>query len=257
MINGLSLFSGIGGLDVALSEWVKPIAYCEIDPYCQSVLLQRMQEENLPKAPIWDDIRSLDLEEIRGAIPMDIQIIYGGFPCQDISCAGTGKGLEGERSKLFFEIVRLAKEIKPKFLFLENVPTITAKSGLRVVREITSLGYDCRWCIISAASVGALHLRKRWFLLAKSQHNGSSSYPEDISKKENSKTMSLSSEREAWGNHLREYWPFASRDDWKKSVSNVYRIADGLPCKMDRFRALGNSVVPQQAKQAFKILMGL
>lgn len=83
--------------------------------------------------------------------------------------------MEGERSGLFFEIMRLAKEIKPSFLFLENVPAITGRGGLRVVREIATLGYDCRWCVISASSVGALHRRERWFLLAHAKHDGASS----------------------------------------------------------------------------------
>lgn len=169
-LRGLSLFTGIGGIDIALRDWVHPASYCEIDPYCQSVLLQRMQEGNMPKAPIWDDVRTITRDVLADLGAIDI--IYGGFPCQDISVAGHGKGLEGERSGLFFEIVRLAEEIKPTFVFLENVPAITGRGGLRVVREITSLGYDCRWCVISAASVGALHRRERWFLLGYSEHNG-------------------------------------------------------------------------------------
>ena len=168
MINGLSLFTGIGGLDVALSEYINPIAYCEIEPYCQSVILSRMQEEHLPQAPIWDDIRTLPTDQLP-----KVDIIYGGFPCQDISIAGNRKGLEGQRSGLFFEILRVAKEVKPAFIFLENVAGIISKGGLRVVREFTEMGYDCRWCVISAASVGALHQRKRWFLLGYSKYNGS------------------------------------------------------------------------------------
>ena len=82
---------------MALSEWVKPIAYCEIDPYAQAVLLSRMQDGRLHRAPIWDDIRKLDSSELIG----NIDIIYGGFPCQDVSSCGTGKGLDGERSGLW------------------------------------------------------------------------------------------------------------------------------------------------------------
>lgn len=167
MLNGLDLFTGIGGITLALRNWVKPIAYCEIEPYCQSVLLQRMSEGHLPKAPIWDDIRELSPYGL-----YHTDIIYGGFPCQDISLAGAGKGLEGKRSGLFFEIMRLVGEIKPRFIFLENVPAITSRGGTRVVREIAALGYDCRWCVISAASVGALHRRERWFLLAHAKHDG-------------------------------------------------------------------------------------
>jgi site-specific DNA-cytosine methylase len=147
------------------------MAYCEIDPYCQGVLLSRISDGKLSSAPIWDDIKSLR----SSMLPAKPDIIYGGFPCQDISVAGKGKGLEGERSGLFFEIMRLAEEIKPSFIFLENVPAITARGGLRVVREIAERGYDCRWCTLSAASVGAMHKRERWFLLAHSLHDGSSS----------------------------------------------------------------------------------
>jgi len=116
----------------------------------------------LPEAPIWDDIKTLCIQPSGNSI----DILYGGFPYQDISVAGNGKGLAGERSGLFFEIVRLAKEIKPRFLFLENVPAIRSRGGIEVLKAIAELGYDSRFCVISAASVGALHRRERWFLLA-------------------------------------------------------------------------------------------
>lgn len=170
MLNGLSLFSGIGGIDVALSKWVRPIAYCEIEPYCQGVLLSRMAENKLHMAPIWNNITSLQGWQFIGLV----DIVFGGFPCQDISVAGLGRGLEGERSGLFYEILRLCRQIRPSYIFLENVPAITSRGGRDVVREITALGYDCRWCVISAASIGALHRRERWFLLAHSKHNGTS-----------------------------------------------------------------------------------
>ena len=161
-MNGLDLFSGIGGLTIALSEWVNPIAYCENDRYAQSVLLSRMSEGLLPVAPIWDDVTTLNAS----MLPTEIEIIYGGFPCQDISVAGLGKGLEGKRSGLFFEIMRLAKEIKPAFIFLENVPAIRTRGLETVVGELSGAGYDCRWGMLSAYDVGAPHKRERWFLLA-------------------------------------------------------------------------------------------
>lgn len=160
----MDLFSGIGGITLALSEWVRPIAYCDIEPYSQQVLLSRMLEGKLPRAPIWNDVTTL-----RGTDLPKVDIIYGGFPCQDISVAGIGKGLEGKRSGLFFEIMRLAKEIKPKFLFLENVPAITSRGLETVIREINEIGYDARWCCLSAAEVGANHKRERWWLLAYSR----------------------------------------------------------------------------------------
>src|SRR3954464_11360982 len=107
MLNGLDLFSGIGGISLALSEWVRTVAYCDRDRFAQSVLLQRIYEGRLDCAPIWDDVQTL-----RGEMLPPIDIITGGFPCQDISCAGNGVGLGGSRSGLFFEIMRLAEEIK-------------------------------------------------------------------------------------------------------------------------------------------------
>lgn len=148
---------------MALEPWVRPVAYCENDRYAQSVLLSRMLENSIPVAPIWDNVRTLSKSEILA--PVDI--IYGGFPCQDISVAGTGKGLEGNRSGLFFEIVRLAQEIKPTFLFLENVPGIRTRGLREVIRALTDIGFDCRWSTLSAREVGAPHLRNRWFLLAR------------------------------------------------------------------------------------------
>lgn len=296
LLKGLSLFSGIGGLDIALREWVEPFAYCEIDPFCQSVLLQRMQKGDLPCAPIWDEIRTLSLNSSRDKSGIDI--IYGGFPCQDISVAGRGKGLGGERSGLFFEIMRLAEEIKPAFIFLENVPAITTRGGLQVVITLTEMGYDCRWCIISAASVGALHKRERWFLLAYSKYYGTfarengrcvkagvnprwrglceemfgkaertggvssdvANYgdPDSFSGfKTDSCSESIPTVESTRGRPTGQYWPFESREHWQKAVSRICRTSDGVSQQVDRLRSLGNSVVPKQAKEAFEILMGL
>ena len=159
---GLDLFSGIGGLTKALERYVRPVAYCENDRYAQAVLLSRMSSGELPRAPIWDDVRSL-----RGdMLDSSVDIIYGGFPCQDISVAGRGEGLEGQRSRLFFAVARLVSEIRPRFVFLENVSAITVRGSERVVGELCRLRYDCRWGILSASDVGANHERARWWLLA-------------------------------------------------------------------------------------------
>jgi DNA (cytosine-5)-methyltransferase 1 len=161
-VNGLDLFSGIGGIALALEPWVRPIAYCENDRYAQCVLLSRMRDKRLPVASIWDDVRTLTKDHL----PFPVDIIYGGFPCQDISTAGRGVGLGGSRSGLFFEIIRLVGELRPAFVFLENSPAIVVRGLDRVLLEFTSLGYDCRWTIVSAGEIGAPHLRERWFLLA-------------------------------------------------------------------------------------------
>lgn len=165
MLRGLDLFTGYGGLTLALKEWIKPIAYVEIEEYCQKIIAYRMAEGNLYRAPIYSDIKNVR------ALPGACDIIYGGFPCQDISVAGLRKGLEGKRSGLFFEIVRLTEEINPTFVFLENVPGIRTKGLRQVVGAFAEMGYDCRWTCLSASSVGANHQRDRWFFLA---HNNSS-----------------------------------------------------------------------------------
>ena len=163
MLNGLDLFAGIGGISLALQPWVQTVCYVEREPYAVGVLRSRIQSGDLEDAPIWDDVTTFDGEPWRGCV----DIITAGFPCQDISAAGKGAGLEGERSGLFFEVVRLAEEIQPTFIFLENVPAIRTRGLDRVGKELADLGYDCRWGVVSAAEVGAPHLRKRWWLLAR------------------------------------------------------------------------------------------
>ena len=274
-MNGLDLFSGIGGITLALQEYVRPLIYCEIDKYCQSLLLQRMQEGNLPKAPIWDDIRTLLPKEFKG-----IDIIYGGFPCQDISIAGRQKGLEGERSGLFFEILRIIDATKAPFIFLENVPNIRTKGAERVCKELAERGYDSRWCMLSARDVGARHKRERWFLLGYSNNNGSS--PAQIkegngkafcnSQKGKDETTNVertddtrvvadtSSERlqgQSESKRTQQKYPYISDSCGWTVEPNVGRMVNGLSNRVDRIKALGNSVVPLQVIEAFKILMGL
>jgi DNA (cytosine-5)-methyltransferase 1 len=262
-LNGLDLFSGIGGISLALSEWVQTIAYCECDRYAQAVLLSRMLTGDLDAAPIWDDIKTLT----RLQLP-EVDIISGGFPCQDISVAGAGVGLGGERSGLFYEIVRLAREIRPTFVFLENVPAIRTRGLREVVRAFTDIGYDCRWTCVSAAELGAPHLRKRWFLLAHS--NGARELqsawgkPEgrdglSISGETGSNAASLGGNERAWGlgRESKAESVHTLTNDWWTTEPNVGRVAHGVPQRVDRLRGLGNAVVPAQAREAFERLIGL
>lgn len=270
MLNGLDLFSGIGGISLALAPWVRPIAYCENDRYAQGVLLSRMEAGDIPSAPIWDDVQTLS-----GKGLPKIDIITGGFPCQDISVAGNGRGLAGERSGLFFEIARLCRELKHRFVFLENVPAITTRGGSEVVRTLTALGYDCRWCVISAASVGANHKRDRWFLLAHAHGPNGRIQPKPEKRQE---TIDLSGDgseehvAHAESQRIQGQWPdrqqkppahdkkrlslrACERSDWWAVEPNVGRVVNGIPNRVDRIKCLGNAVVPLQARQAFKLLM--
>lgn len=232
MINGLDVFSGIGGISKALENWVRPVTYCENDKYAQGVLLSRMQDGSMPIAPIWDDVKSLSAKLLPA-----IDIIYGGFPCQDISIAGNGAGLAGKRSGLFFEIIRLTEEIRPAFVFLENVPAIRTRGLREVVRAFTDIGYDCRWTCVSAAEVGAPHLRKRWFLLA---------YADGVR---------LQSRLGSRG--CKPQQSQTSNCSWWAVEPDVGRVVNGLPNRAHRLKCLGNSVVPDQVKEAFERLIGL
>ena len=273
-LHGMDLFSGIGGLTAALERWVRPIAYCESDPYCQRVLLSRMHDGSLPTAPIWDDVCTLDGRDLAGSI----DIIYGGFPCQDISLAGNGGGLGGERSGLYSEIERLVGEVRPLFVFLENVPAIRTRGAATIVGGLADLGYDCRWGVLSAHDVGAPHLRERWWLLA--HRHRLESVPDT-----NSELIRIEEQRQERGwDDVRDCWKPEPRDDgstqtmadsgswgwgerlvlgeperkreaaisdWWAVEPDVGRVAHGVSKRMDRLRALGNSVVPQQAREAF------
>lgn len=279
-LHGLDLFSGIGGITIALNPWVTPVAYCEQDPHCQRVLFQRMVRGQLPGAPIWDDVRTLAPESL-GGTPVSFDIIYGGFPCQDLSVAGAGKGLEGNRSGLFFEITRLAREFSVPFIFLENVPAIRTRGLDKVLHELTSMGYDCRWTSVSASYVGAPHRRERWFLLAHSNSYGSkkdlplqpSNWREDPFTGRDGALKHLANndvhgrikqaaptEKKDPKGYWESYWrseagPFG--DNWWATEPGVGRVADGLPNRMDRCRALGNAVVPAQVREAFMYLSGI
>lgn len=267
-MNGLDLFSGIGGISLALKEYARTVCYCETDRYAQGVLLSRMQSGDIDRAPIWDDVRTL-----KASMLPEIDIITGGFPCQDISVAGRGAGLEGERSGLFFEIIRLAKETRAPFVFLENVPAIRTRGLREVVRAFTDLRYDCRWTRVSAAELGAPHRRERWFLLAHSEcrgiRNESGGWSRE-SGKAASKPQHYGEEKlvaNTSGERLEGQWEKSRRT--KKKLNdignhsrwfvepNVDRVVNGLPYRVDRIKCLGNSVVPMQAQKAFERLIGI
>jgi DNA (cytosine-5)-methyltransferase 1 len=294
MLNGLDLFSGIAGISLALKPWVRTVAYCESDRYAQSLLLSRMRTGEIDVAPIWDDVRTLRSNNFMSTALPDI--IYGGFPCQDISVAGLGKGLEGERSSLVFQIFRLLEETRAPWVFLENVPAIRTRGAERVSKELASRGYDCRWTVVSAQEVGAPHIRKRWFLLAthadrlrelqsgrsveeSRQRAGDSGDSmadsvrdrgregrtrEAIRRRQSHTELSSRSMDHAHSRRQRvsEEEVRSGRDgslnsSWWAIEPDVGRMADGIPHRVDRIRGLGNAVVPRQAREAFKRLSGL
>ncbi len=238
----LDLFSGIGGISLALQPWCRTVCYCEIDPYAVGVLTKQMAAGNLDVAPVWDDVTSLGQSEL--AEVGSIDCITGGFPCQDISCAGKGAGInEGTRSGLFYEIIRLVRLARPRIVFLENVPAILARGLDTVLGELAESGYDARWRCLSAAEVGEGHIRERWFCIANPigerleayRHNGGGGtiYKTRASDQDNSTDA------------VERFWETARR---------TYRGNDALPGRVDRLKCLGNAVVPLQARKAFELL---
>jgi len=268
-MRGLDLFSGIGGIALALRPWVQTVAYCECEPYAQAVLLERMASGDLDSAPIWDDVRTLN----RAVFDTEIDIISGGFPCQDLSVAGHGKGLEGERSGLFFEIARLAAEYRPRFIFLENVPAICTRGGVEVIETLTALGYDARWGVLSAFDVGAPHLRERWWLLAHSLRSELRVQQGRISRasREGSAVIGNDGKAESLADTNRSRLEVRKgqrgnngkkrsstfRSDWGEPSAAICGVDDGIPYRVDRIKCLGNSVVPQAAREAFERLSGM
>jgi len=168
-MNELALFAGIGGgiLGGKLLGW-KTVCAVERDAYAAAILAQRQNDGLLEPFPIWSDIETFDPEPWRGIV----EIISGGFPCQDISVIGKGDGLEGERSRLWFEMARIVGVIRPRFVFVENSPALTGRGIGRVLGDLSELGYDAIWGIIGADDAGFPHRRKRVWILGYTKRTG-------------------------------------------------------------------------------------
>jgi DNA (cytosine-5)-methyltransferase 1 len=158
-----SLFAGIGGFDLGLERaGMRSVWQCEIDPYCQRVLAKH-----------WPDVlRVPDIRDVgAGTVPY-VDVICGGFPCQDLSYAGKGAGLDGERSGLWSEYARVIRELRPRYVLVENVSALLARGLGRVLGDLAEVGMACEWGCIRAADVGAPHLRDRVWLVAYRTRDG-------------------------------------------------------------------------------------
>lgn len=166
-MNLLDLFSGIGGFSFGLHQaGFRTVAFCEQDSYCQNILASRF-----PGVPIYDDIRTLTAERLR-ADGIRVSAIAGGFPCQDLSFAGKRAGIEGARSGLWGDYARLICELRPRLVFVENVPGLLSAGMGRVLGDLAALGYDAEWDCIPASAVGAPHRRDRVWIVAHDPHAG-------------------------------------------------------------------------------------
>lgn len=244
----LDLFSGIGGFSLGLerTNGFETVAFCEIEKFQRGILARHW-----PDTPCFDDVRTLDAAKLAADGITRVDVITGGFPCQDISCAGKRAGIEdGTRSGLWSEITRLTRELRPAFLIVENVADLLAGPGERpggwfgrVLGDLASLGYDAEWENIPAAAMGAPHRRERiWIVAYPSEVNETSAYSEGIFRiAERLHAQPL----QAGGSGVR-FAQHAS-SDWLGGEPAICREDDGLSYGLvDHLtNALGNSVVPQ------------
>ena len=160
----LALFAGAGGgiLGGKLLGW-RTVCAVEWEPYPASVLVARQNDGFLPPFPIWDDVQTFDGKPWRGIV----DVVSGGFPCQDISAAGKGAGITGERSGMWKHMARIISEVQPKYVFVENSPMLTVRGLGTVFGDLSEMGFNAEWGVISAADIGAPHLRERIWIVAK------------------------------------------------------------------------------------------
>ena len=233
----LDLFSGIGGFALAalMVGGINTTQFVEIDPYCQKVL-----SKNFPGVPIHNDITTFT------AAPGEFDLITFGSPCQDFSSANpNGRGLEGKRSGLFFEAIRLLRMVRPGYAVFENVANVLTKDGGQHFEQIlwafSESGYDAEWQTISSASVGAPHLRERIFIVAYSNSTRlKKQYPSTKPKRSGYCTRASNSGGTFW-----------------TTQSSPSGVADGVPRRLDRIRGLGNAVVPQVAAIALQRILDI
>ncbi|MCX0328953.1 DNA cytosine methyltransferase [Acinetobacter radioresistens] len=168
-LNELALFAGAGGgiLGSHLLGW-NTVCAVERDAYAAQVLAQRQNDGILAPFPIWSDITTFDGKPWRGII----DVISGGFPCQDISSAGKGAGINGERSGLWTEMARIIGEVRPRYVFVENSPMLVSRGLTRVISDLAEMGYDAQWARFSASNFGAPHQRDRIWIVAHTQSYG-------------------------------------------------------------------------------------
>lgn len=238
-----SLFAGIGGFELGLERsWgnAETIWQVEREEFCQKIL-----QKHWPKSTIYNDVRDITKNNVE---PVDVLI--GGFPCQDVSLAGKQKGVnDGEKSSFWWEMWRIASEIRPRVIIMENVANIIRLGGVDVIGSLTQIGYDCEWTIISALQFGAPHLRERWFGVAYSNGHRSNQTQHRRSPRITRAQSKIYGRRSSIQNSNQTYWKQTTPPQ-----STICGVDDGIPNWMDRatrkehnqrLQTLGNAIVPQ------------
>jgi len=219
MIKVIDLFSGIGGFSLGLERAgpFQTVQFVEQDDKARQVL-----HKHWPDVPQHDDIRTYQPN------PGDADLVCGGFPCQDISSAGRGVGIVGERSGLWSEMARVIGAVRPRWVVAENVSALRSKGLTLVLQDICSLGYDAEWHCIPASAIGAPHRRDRVWIIAYRNSDGDCQ-----------PVVSVDAEASGVSG--------TGRGHWRSPQPVVLGVGNGLPGDLDRLRQLGNSIVPQIA----------
>jgi DNA (cytosine-5)-methyltransferase 1 len=274
-MNELHLFAGAGGgILGGMLLGHTPVCAVEIEPYCRKVLFQRQRDGIFPKFPIWDDVTTFDGTPWRGRV----DVVCGGFPCQDISTAGKGAGISGERSGMWRQMARIVREVQPRFVFVENSPALTSRGLGRVLGDLASMGYHARWGVLGAIDVGAPHKRDRIWIMANAPQlfcDGSNNNSRiSLGRKAFSELGNNRGEKNVANSNLpqregtrqpggikEKHSNSVSRCTWWGSdpaeapESRVGRMAHGVAFRVDRLKAIGNGQVPAVAAKAWELLI--
>jgi DNA (cytosine-5)-methyltransferase 1 len=240
-VNELALFAGAGGgiLGGLLLGW-RTVCAVECDPYARDVLVARQNDGCLAPFPIWDDVCTFDGRPWRGVV----DVVSGGFPCQDISAAGRGAGITGERSGLWREMARIVGEVQPAFVLAENSPRLAGNGLATVLSDLAALGYDARWAVVAGKAVGCPFPGERlWLLAAKAdrQHE-----PTRMGVLQDGAAAVLGSRA---GRSVGAKW-------WGVvPIARGGRVDDGVANRMDRLRCIGNGQVPPVVRVAWSVLI--
>jgi DNA (cytosine-5)-methyltransferase 1 len=276
MIRIGSLFAGIGGFELGIERAIPnshTVWQVEQNTFCQSIL-----HKHWPNATIYDDVRTVGAHNLQ---PIDI--LLGGFPCQDISTAGLQRGIKnGTRSGLWWEMHRIIMELRPRIVIMENVSNILSVGGTAVIGSLANIGYDCEWSVISARQFGAPHQRKRWFGVAyphgirsnKTRHKRITSTVGTRAQihagtLQGKKTCGTTKTNEFTNTNMprckkrhepimletgigsrggdRQIRGLHIRNYWQqeKDPSRLCNVDDGIPDRLAKLKALGNAIVPQ------------
>lgn len=267
-MNVLALCAGVGGLELGVrmaEPSARVICYVEREAYAAAVLVARMADKTLDSAPVWSDIRSFSGDFWCGRV----DVVTAGYPCTGESNAGPRTGTDHEQW-LWPEIWRIVREVRPRYVFLENVSAHLGRSFRYVVGDLAAGGWRVEWDCVPAAAVGAPHLRDRVFVLAADpdgdardgeQEPGPGGVPARARRLGNERVTAdadgggLQARRIGWSQTRHEEWTDARRGSWRGPQPSVCGMANGVANRLDRLYVCGNGVVPQAAAQAWRTLM--